>query len=203
MPERDPKKFDPAMASSLDAAEREQYLPSQELIALLELKGTETVLDYGAGTGRLALVVAKAIPNGRIVAVDESGEMVAHLQHSLDGTANAQAVLISENRVPLRDGEADRILAVNLLHEIRGEHALSEMRRVLAADGMLLVVDWERGRPRPAGPPDQLLYTAAEAADELRAAGFDTTEVAAALPFHYIVRASPALAAPARCTTSR
>ena len=50
MAERDPKKFDPARASSLDAAEREQYLPGEQLVALLELDGGETVLGYGAGT---------------------------------------------------------------------------------------------------------------------------------------------------------
>jgi ubiquinone/menaquinone biosynthesis C-methylase UbiE len=190
MPERDPKKFDPALAANLDAPEREQYLPTEKLVALLELTGAETVLDYGAGTGRLTVVAAKAVPHGRILAVDESSEMLVHLQQRIAGTANADAALISSNRVQLHDGEADRILAVNLSHEIRGEHALREMRRVLAPEGILLVVDWERGRPRPSGPPDQLLYTAAEAASELRHAGFGTVEVAAGLPFHFAIRAT-------------
>ena len=191
MEERDPKKFDPARASTLDAAEREQYLPGDRLVALLELEGAETVVDYGAGTGRLALAAAAAIPSGRVVAVDESAEMLVHLVQRLGGTANAEAVLISGNRVPLRDGEADRILALNLLHEVRGEHALSEMRRIIAPAGLLLVVDWERGRPRPFGPPDQLLYTAAEAASELRSAGFETTEIPGGFPYHFVIRATP------------
>jgi ubiquinone/menaquinone biosynthesis C-methylase UbiE len=192
MPERDPKKFDPARAGILDAPEREQFLPSEKLVALLGLTGAETVLDYGAGTGRLTVVAARAIPQGRVLAVDESSEMLAHLQTRIAGTANASAALISSNRLALGDGEADRILAVNLLHEIRDEDALREMRRVLAPDGILLVVDWERGRPRPSGPPDELLYTAAEAERELRDAGFDTEHVAAGLPFHFVIRASPA-----------
>jgi ubiquinone/menaquinone biosynthesis C-methylase UbiE len=191
MPERDPKKFDPARASTLDAAEREQYLPGGQLVALLELKGGETVLDYGAGTGRLALAAAAAIPQGRIVAVDESVEMLAHLQHRLGGTANAEVALISANHVPMRDGEADRILAVNLLHEVRGERALNEMRRILAPDGILLVVDWERGRRRLGGPPDRFLYNVAEAASELRSAGFETAEIPAGLPYHFVIRATP------------
>ena len=192
MPERDPKKFDPARADILDAPEREQYLPNEKIVGLLELTGAETVLDYGAGTGRLTVVTARAIPQGRILAVDESSEMLAHLQKRIAGTANADAALISSNRLALHDGEADRILAVNLLHEIRAEDALREMRRVLAPDGILLVIDWERGRPRPSGPPDELLYTAAEAARELRAVGFDTEDVAAGLPFHFVIRATPA-----------
>ena len=191
MHERDPKKFDPAMASVLDAPERERHLPSEDLVAMLELEGTETVLDYGAGTGRLALAAATAIPRGQIVAVEESEEMLAHLEKRLAAVDNARAVLITSNRVPLYDGEADRILAVNLLHEIRGESALAEMRRVLASNGILLVVDWERGRPRPSGPPDHLLYTASEAASELRRAGFDVVELATGLPYHVVLRATP------------
>jgi ubiquinone/menaquinone biosynthesis C-methylase UbiE len=188
--ERDPKKFDPALAPVLDAAEREQYLPSERVVAMLELEGSETVLDYGAGTGQIALAVATAIPHGRILAADESSEMLTHLEKRLAGIENAQAVLISSNRVPLRDGEADRILAVNLLHEIRGETALAEMRRVIAADGILLVIDWERGRPRPPGPPDdRLLYSAAEASDELHRAGFNATEVTTELPYHFAIGA--------------
>ncbi|HEY7965514.1 MAG TPA: methyltransferase domain-containing protein [Solirubrobacteraceae bacterium] len=191
MAERDPKKFDPARASILDEAEREQYLPGDQLVALLGLEGGETVVDYGAGTGRFAVAVAAAIPRGRILAVDESAEMLVHLQNRLGGTANADVALIHANSVPLRDGAADRILALNLLHEVRGEDALSEMRRILASDGMLLVVDWERGRPRPAGPPDRLLYTAAEATSELRGAGFDAAEIPAGLPYHFVIRATP------------
>ena len=34
---RDPKKFDPARAHVLDAPERERYLPTDRLVALLEL----------------------------------------------------------------------------------------------------------------------------------------------------------------------
>jgi ubiquinone/menaquinone biosynthesis C-methylase UbiE len=191
MAERDPKKFDPARAASLDAAEREDYLPSEKLVALLELDGSETVLDYGAGTGRLALLAAERAPGGRVVAVDESPEMIEHLKRRLAAAPNTEAVLIVANQVPLADHVVDRILAVNLLHEIRGEGALSEMRRVLAPMGVLLVVDWERGGRRQGGPPDEILYTAGEAASELRSNGFDTAEIDAGLPFHFAIRATP------------
>jgi ubiquinone/menaquinone biosynthesis C-methylase UbiE len=191
MAQHDPKKFDPAHAASLDATEREDYLPSEKLVALLELDGGETVLDYGAGTGRLAVIAAERAPGGRVVAVDESPEMIEHLKRRLAAAPNTEAVLIVANQVPLADNVVDRILAVNLLHEIRGEGALSEMRRVLASLGVLLVVDWERGRPRPGGPPDELLYTAGEAASELRSNGFDTAEIDAGLPFHFAIRATP------------
>ena len=61
------------------------------------------------------------------------------------------------------------------------------MHRLLNATGVLLVVDWERGRPRPAGPADDILYTAREAASELRLNGFDTAQIDAGLPFHFAI----------------
>ena len=186
---RDPKKFDPARAHVLDAAEREAYLPTAELIELLDLDAVEHVVDYGAGTGSLALAVAEELgERGRVVAIDESREMFERLSQRVSGVAGVEALLIAENRVPLDDGWAQRIVALNLMHEIRGETALAEMRRLLAPGGYVLVVDWERGRDREFGPPDELLYSREEAEAELRGAGLRADPVNAALPYHFAVK---------------
>jgi SAM-dependent methyltransferase len=191
MPEHDPKKFDPGRAHMLDAPERERYLPTGRLVALLELQGDETVVDYGAGTGRLSRAVADALAGGgEVVAVDESEQMAERLADQLADVPRTRVLHISDNHVPLLDDRADRVLAVNLLHEVRGESALAEMRRLLRPGRFVLVVDWERGRERDSGPPDELLYTAAEAADELRGAGLVPEPLDADLPFHFAVKAS-------------
>jgi len=192
------KKFDPARAHLLDAPEREQYLPSARIVDALALSGGELVVDYGAGTGRLTREVAARLHGGgRVLAVEENDQMYALLSERLEGVEQARALRIEHDRVPLPDGAVDRILAVNLLHEIRGDAALAEMRRLLADRGLLLVVDWERGRPRTVGPPDELLYSADEAAAELRDAGFRTRALGLALPFHFAILAArdPAAAA--------
>jgi SAM-dependent methyltransferase len=175
--ERGPeRKFDPARADRLDAPERDSYLPDAPLVALLGLDGEETVIDYGAGTGRLAIAARAALgAGGRVIAVDESEEMVARLRERISAAeAHVEVVGIVSNRVPEPDGTADRVLAVNLLHEVYGERALEEMRRLLHPDGLLLVADWERGREpeRPLGPPEEILYSEDEAAAELERAGF-------------------------------
>ncbi len=192
MPERDPKKFDPARAHVLDAPERERYLPTDQLVALLELQGDETVVDYGAGTGRVSRAAAAALgDSGQVIPVDESPEMFARLREALADDPRTQPLHITDNHVPLPDGCADRILAANLLHEVRGESALTEMRRLLGGAGaFVLIVDWERGRDRDSGPPDELLYTAAEAGEELRAAGLVPDVLDAGLPFHFAVKAT-------------
>ena len=190
---RDPKKFDPARAHVLDAPERERYLPTDRLVALLELQGDETVVDYGAGTGRLTRAVAAALTGGEVLAVDESKQMIERLAEQLDGVPRARHLHIIDNHVPLADAGADRVLAVNLLHEVRGEPAMTEMRRLLAPGGFVLIVDWERGRERDSGPPDELLYTTAQAIDELRAAGLTAQPLDAGLPFHFALRGIPTI----------
>ncbi len=160
-----------------------------ELIDLLDLDDVARVVDYGAGTGRLALAVAEAIDGrGSVVAVDESEEMFERLAARVASVSAVEPLLIAGNVVPLEDGWAQRIIALNLLHEVRGESALAEMRRLLAPGGFVLVVDWERGRDRPFGPPDEILYSREEAESELRGAGLRADPVNAALPYHFAVR---------------
>ncbi len=183
------RKFDPARAHLLDSPERERTLPAATLVAWLELSGSETVLDYGAGTGRFTLEVAGKLPNGRVIAIDESPEMMKLLQARTAGQRNVETIPTADNEVPLPDESVDRILAVNLLHEVRGESALAEMRRLLAERGLLIVVDWDRDRPSDSGPPTAHRYSAAEARQELTFAGFDAELLSTTLPHHFALRA--------------
>ena len=192
MPGDQSHKFDPARAHLLDARERDEYLPDRALLDLLELTGSETVLDYGAGTGRVALAAAAWLPNGRVIAVDESDEMVEHLAARAASASNVEILTISGNRVPLGDTSVDRILAINLLHEIRGEDALAEMHRLLKADGFLIAADWDRERPSDPGPPVHHRYSRSEAIDELAAARFSVEPVELGLPYHFALRARTA-----------
>ncbi len=153
------------------------------------------MVDYGAGTGRLAIAVRAVLgAGGRVTAVEENEEMLARLRERVGAAGDqVEAVAIESNRVPEPDGEVDRVLAVNLLHEIRGERALEEMRRLLGPDGLLLVADWERGRDseRALGPPDEILYTEEEAAAELERAGFEV-EPREGFRHHFVLLGRPA-----------
>ena len=187
-------KFDPARAARLDAPERDAYLPDDRLIDLLALEGGETVVDYGAGTGRLA-AERRLGGRGRVVAVDESEEMLGHLRGRLSGAGSrGEPLLIADDRVPLAGASVARLIAVNLLHEVRGEPALAEMRRLLRPDGVLLLADWERGRDpeRPTGPPEHILFTEDEAVEELERVAFAVERRQPDLPYHFALMARPA-----------
>ncbi len=53
-----------------------QYAWAQELIPKLNLTGKETLLDIGCGDGKITAEIAKALPNGRVIGIDSSQDMI-------------------------------------------------------------------------------------------------------------------------------
>jgi len=60
-----------------------QYSWGQKVLARLKLRGDELVLDAGCGTGRLTAGLLEQLPNGRVVALDLSQNMVAMAREQL------------------------------------------------------------------------------------------------------------------------
>jgi hypothetical protein len=52
-------EWDAGKAHVLDGPEREHDMPAENVAELLTVTGSETAIDYSAGTGRLTLVVAE------------------------------------------------------------------------------------------------------------------------------------------------
>ena len=217
-------KFDPKNVARLDDPARLGYQPVRDVLGLLELNGDETVVDYGAGVGYLTLPLAAALPRGRVVAVDMSAELLAELGERLRGRVNQVAapttdstmrtadgaprttdgaaaadervelVHTTDNRVPLPNGSADAIVAVNLWHEIYDEPAaLDELRRLLATAGRLAIVDWATVE-RPIGPRADHMLSLDRALAVTDGMGLAATAVHPAgslFPYHYAIVARP------------
>jgi tRNA A58 N-methylase Trm61 len=96
----DEKKFDPARAHVLDAPERERHLPTGVLVEALAPRGGERVVDYGAGTGRLALAVAGAQNGGELVAVEENETMYEHPAAAVVSTSSCSSCATPRCRCP-------------------------------------------------------------------------------------------------------
>ena len=54
-----------------------QAAMAREVLSLLELKGTEQVLDIGCGNGKTTAEIAARLPHGSVVGVDASADMIA------------------------------------------------------------------------------------------------------------------------------
>jgi len=61
----------------------------EAIVAELPLRGDETALDLGCGSGRLTEFLLRRLPRGRVIAIDRSANMLAaareHLESEFDG----------------------------------------------------------------------------------------------------------------------
>jgi trans-aconitate 2-methyltransferase len=56
---------------------------AEKVLARLDLRGDETVLDAGCGSGRVTAMLLELLPEGRVIAVDGSESMVAAAREAL------------------------------------------------------------------------------------------------------------------------
>ena len=94
----------------------------------LRLGPGRTVVDVGAGTGKLTRLLPAT--GARVIAVEPIEEMRALISgaEALDGTAES---------LPLPDGSADAIVVAQAFHWFDHARALPELHRVLAPEGAL------------------------------------------------------------------
>jgi trans-aconitate 2-methyltransferase len=64
-----------------------QVAMAEAVLDRLELRGDETVLDAGCGSGRVTRLLLERLPRGRVIAVDASLDMVARATEELAGFA--------------------------------------------------------------------------------------------------------------------
>ncbi|MFL5822002.1 MAG: class I SAM-dependent methyltransferase [Solirubrobacteraceae bacterium] len=104
----------------------------------LELGPGRTVLDVGAGTGKLTRALAH--DGATVVAVEPVNEMRSVLEREVPG---AQVLDGRAEALPLPAGSADAIACGQAFHWFDGPRALEEFHRVLRPTGKLGLI-WNR-----------------------------------------------------------
>jgi ArsR family transcriptional regulator len=128
-------------ASEWDRIRAELVGRRLDLVGLLGLVDDEWEIgDLGCGTGQVAAAVAPFVR--RVVAVDESPEMLSVARERLAPFTNAEVRHGELERLPLADGTLDAAVMFLVLHYLeKPARALAEVARVLRPRGRLLVVD--------------------------------------------------------------
>jgi trans-aconitate 2-methyltransferase len=99
-----------------------------QVLALVDLRGDERVLDIGCGDGRIsARIAAERVPRGSVLGVDASADMIAFAkaQHAALGNLHFEVADASELRF---DAGFDAVVSFNALHWL---HSLSPALRGL------------------------------------------------------------------------
>ena len=77
-------------AETYDRVSDPQFEWGMEVLERLELRGDETVLDAGCGTGRVTARLIERLPEGRVLAVDGSEDMVEKARAALGDRAEVK-----------------------------------------------------------------------------------------------------------------
>jgi ubiquinone/menaquinone biosynthesis C-methylase UbiE len=120
------------------------------LVEQAGVRGGQSVLDLGCGTGTLAVMVKLAQPEAEMVGLDGDANVLRIARAKADRAGvNLLLHLGMAYEIPYQDGYFDRVLSSLMLHHLTAgdkQRTLAEAFRVLRSGGELHVVDF--GPPR-------------------------------------------------------
>ena len=110
---------------------------AQEVLALLDLKGSERILDAGCGDGKITAEIAFRAPRGSVVGVDPSRDMISFAQSHFSPAMrpNLRFAVADARCLPFQD-EFDLVVSFNALHWIpEQDAALGSIHSALISGG--------------------------------------------------------------------
>ncbi|MBS1870775.1 MAG: class I SAM-dependent methyltransferase [Actinobacteria bacterium] len=177
-------------AGAYDTLNAPMTARGNDAVARLELRGDETVLDAGCGTGEVTATLLERLPRGHAIALDGSRAMLdaARERFAADARVSFLHADLGEPLTgPLGGARVDAIVSTSTFHWVRDHDALFRHLAGALTPGGQLVVDCG-GAGNIAAVLDALRalghhehpWTYAgvgETEARLRAAGFDRTDV--------------------------
>lgn len=153
------------------------FMDPAQTLAACNLQTTDTVADFGAGSGFVARAAAALVPSGTVFAIEINRDIVARLTREVaeNNIKNIQTLwgdIEVRGGSQLADASADFIILSNVLFHLDDKNGcIVEATRVLKPGGRLLVVDWTESFSGM-GPAPHQVVTQAMAESLLARAGF-------------------------------
>jgi trans-aconitate 2-methyltransferase len=181
-------------ATTYDRVADPQEEWGREVLARLELRGDERVLDAGCGSGRVTRLLAERVPRGHVIGVDASASMIERAREAL---APDVELIVSDLLDLELDEPVDAIFSNATFHWILDHQRLfTRLHAALCPGGVVEaqcggegnVAEWLREIDAAAGdqrfapylramPPATNFASVADTESRLRRAGFESIRV--------------------------
>jgi SAM-dependent methyltransferase len=141
----------------LERPDRAAWQRPDAVVSALDLAGTETLYDLGAGSGYFSFRFARALPRGKVIAADTEAETVRHVHHQAmtAGVSNVEARLIRPED-PAVPGDADLVFVCDVLHHVPDRPEwLGKIATAMRSGAKLVLVEFREG-DLPEGPPESV-----------------------------------------------
>lgn len=163
------------------------------MLAACNLQVSDTVADFGAGSGFIARAIAGIVTRGNVFAIEINRDLVARITHEAEEghIANLHPLwgdIEIAGGSKLAEASVDLVVLSNILFQIDDKpNALKEAFRVLKSGGRMLVVDWQESFGG-LGPVPNRVFNQSMAEDLISKIGF--TKLSDNLPggeHHYAI----------------
>jgi SAM-dependent methyltransferase len=185
---RDPERW----SKEFDDPARDRWQRPDDVVGFLALRPDAVVADLGAGTGYFTVRLARAVPQGRVLAVDIERSMVDYTLERAKrlGLSNVEGIVATEDDAELPNG-VSLVLVVDTYHHLSQRSAyFRRVREHLGPDGRVVIVDFKPG-DLPVGPPARHKIPPERATEELAEAGFTACGSFDQLPYQYVIAFCP------------
>lgn len=183
-----------AHAGWLDRPEREREEQPARMVEQMGIRPADIIADIGCGTGLHSLLMAGHAPLGKVYAVDVQEAMldsvfVRSLAHGLE---NIEVVLGQEQDPGLPEARLDKVLMVDVYHELAfPSEMMSAIVRSMRPGALLFLVEF-RGEDPTIPIKDLHRMGKGQARREMRAAGLEYVRGWDGLPWqHFLVFRKP------------
>jgi ubiquinone/menaquinone biosynthesis C-methylase UbiE len=138
----------------LERGDRAIWQKPDAVIQELHLSGAEKIADVGAGSGYFTFRFARALPEGKVYAIDIEPEILRHIHHkSLTEGVNNLEVIRSTPDDPRISAGVNLVFVCDVIHHVKdSELWLKNLSSQMKKGALLVVIEFKEGN-LPQGPP--------------------------------------------------
>jgi|SRR3989344_2902151 len=118
------------------------------IISQVGIRPTDSVADFGAGSGAYTIPVARIAKEGKVYCVEVLKDLLTRVKNDADKMhlSNIEYIWGDIERLggtKIKDGVVDIVIIANVLFQVPSKQGLiGEAKRILKQGGRVLLVDW-------------------------------------------------------------